>query len=107
MKDNFVAGLLVVVLAASVLSAAILAAILNRHNSRSRQLQGRMTEIQNTQNILQSLANDSVKYGERNPSIMPLLEKFGLLGNPPTAPAPAAAPKAAPKTNTKAGTKSR
>ena len=107
MKDNFVAGMLVVVLALSVISAAILTAILNGHTRRTRQLQGRMAEIQNTQNVLQSIANDAVEYGNRNPAIMPLLKNFGLLGNVPTAQVPVAAPKSAPIPNTKTGSKSR
>ncbi|HEY6169020.1 MAG TPA: hypothetical protein VI454_13340 [Verrucomicrobiae bacterium] len=107
MKDNFVAGLLVGVFALTVVSAAVLSAFLNLNNQRARRLQGRMAEIQNTQNVLQSLANDAVEYGKHNPAIMPVLQNFGLVGNPPTVPAPAAPAKPAPKTNSKATPKAR
>jgi len=102
MKNNFVAALLVVALGVSVLSAAILTTFFNRHTARVRQLQARLAEIQNTQNILQAIANDALVYSQRNPAMTPILQQFGLIGG---APAPASPAVAAPKNDSKSAPK--
>ena len=43
-----------------------------------RELQARANAINYRQVALQSLANDAIEYGKKNPAIDPLLESLGL-----------------------------
>ena len=95
MKNNAAIAGLLVLLALSLLSAAVLTMIYNRHTSRARDLQRRAADIQNTQTILQSLASEAVAYSRNNPALAPILQKYQLVAVPGTA--PATAPTPAPK----------
>jgi hypothetical protein len=58
-------------------------------------IQARYRSLQGTLNTVQALANESIAYSQRNPSIDPLLQEFGMKGKPGTATSPAGQP--APK----------
>ena len=62
----------------------------------ARELQSLEYQFQSMSQIsaaMQSLANDAVEYGRRNPAIDPLLNQFDLKPKPAASPAPTPAPR--------------
>lgn len=97
MKSNALASLLVALLALSLISAAIMTITFRRHTAQARSLQGRLNEIQNTERVLQLIANESVEYSRKNPALAPILSQFGLGSPTQTTVNGTAQPKSAPK----------
>ena len=100
MKNNSMVAGLVVVLAITVLVAGMWTLILNKYSARSRDLQHRLTEIQNANNVVNAIANEAMEYAKRNPAILPVLKPFNLTGAAPAAPS-SAAPRPAAKNGAK------
>jgi type II secretory pathway component PulM len=90
MNNSIVAGL-VVVLAVTVLVAGMWNLLLIKHSARSSDIQHRLTEIQNANNVINAIANEAVEYSKRNPAILPVLKPFNLPASAPAGPTPAAA----------------
>lgn len=94
MKTNPLLAGLIVVLFLSSLATILLA---TRHFFavvELERLQAVTIDVRNTANYAQSLANEAIRYGERDPGIRPVLELFRtkVAGEGTTAPAPGSGP---------------
>ena len=90
MKNNPLAATLLGLLLVSTIFTTVLTYRYIASLRKLRGLQPAIVQINNNRNIMQALANDTVEYSKRNPSIDPLLQSVGLKPGP-NAPAAAAA----------------
>ncbi len=68
-----------------------LSVVFEFHVRKLRSLQPQVANVQNSQNIINALANDALEYSKHNPAIDPILEPVGVKPGK-TAPMPAAKP---------------
>ncbi len=92
MKNNPIAGFLVVVLVACALWTAWIATVFV-YSSKKTAFYGRQVEhLEALRLTVQSLANEAVLYSQQHPAIDPILQKFDLkqksTNSPLTAPPP-------------------
>jgi hypothetical protein len=96
MKNNLVATLLVGLVGLEVLVAGVLCVRYLNVTALSPKLQERIDEVNRSQALVKSLANDILEYSKRNPAIDPLLQQFGLKARPAIPGTPTVTPPAAP-----------
>ncbi len=94
MKDNFAGLVLTAGLLLSVLAAAFLSYRYVSLMGRMQVLQAQMTTVNRNVALMNALASESIKYGEKNKAIEPILQSVGA--RPGGAPAPGAPAKPAP-----------
>ncbi len=94
MKNSAMTTILLAVLTLSALTSVGLCWSYIGSARELRSLQGQVGMINNNRALINSLANDTLEYSKRNPSIDPLLESVGLK---PSKSAPAATNKPATK----------
>lgn len=90
MKSETVSAVLVLILFLSALTAVWLASRWFFSVKEMQQLQFQQARINNTRAAAQSLANEIVVYGRKNPAIEPILKEFNLrspTNQPPAKPA--------------------
>jgi pantoate kinase len=78
MKNNLATAILLGVLAVSALSSVVMCWMYISNTREIRSLQGQATLINNRRAAINSLANDCLKYSERNPAIDPILHAAGV-----------------------------
>lgn len=71
-------SILVGLLFLSAIFSAISAMMYWKDSGELRNLQAQAVAIENNRAILRALANDTMEYSKRNPSINPVLQTFGL-----------------------------
>ena len=89
MRNNPVAATLLGLLLASAIFTTVLTYRYVDSLRKLRGLQGSVLQINNSRNIIQALANETLEYSKKNPSIEPLLQSIGLKPAPSS---PAAGP---------------
>jgi len=90
MKNNIVAATLLGMLLVSTFVTAVFTYRYVSIDRKLRGLQVTVDQINNNRNIMQALANDTLEYSKKNPSIDPILQSIGLKRST-NAPAPAPA----------------
>ena len=92
MKNNSLATALVGLLLVVALLTAWFAITFNLSYLQLRRLQTKAAAYTNNRALVQTLGNELLEYGKRNPAIDPILQSIGLKAANPAI-APAASPK--------------
>lgn len=78
MNNNILAGLFVVLLFLSALTASLFCFRYLSSMRKLSHLQAQFVAIQNRRTQIQALANDAIEYSKRNPAIDPLLQELSI-----------------------------
>lgn len=84
MKNNPMTTVLLGVLTLSALASVVLCLLFTTNTRQKNLLQSQATAIMNRRTLVQALANDAVKYSEKNQAIAPLLESVGFQPGKPS-----------------------
>jgi hypothetical protein len=88
MRNNALTNLLVGLVVLSVLATSGLAYLYLRSVQKLNRLQFQSAVINRNRALVNSLVNETVEYGKRNPAIEPVLQSVGLLKLGGSAPQP-------------------
>ena len=92
MQKSPLTAILLTVLLVNVLATAVLAFGYIWQMREAQRLQAQINSINQTRNLVQTLANEALEYSKRNPAIDPLLQSVGLKAPKPAPVSPPAKP---------------